>query len=112
MSFTWTSKEDDNIYKNGVTVCIAAGSTESIQHFVEELSNKIGHKCDWAFTGGRAHIDVLPEGKDAALKYVNDPLFMKQFVVPYSEEADDNKTYLEFAHITNEGGDIVICHVM
>ena len=94
-NFTWTDKEDEELYKNGCTIMWVAGRTKSIQNFVEKLSYKIGHKCDFSFTAGRAHIDVLKEGYDAAIEEVNNVEFMKQFIVPYSKETYDNETYFE-----------------
>ena len=52
-------------------------------------------KCDFSFIAGRAHIDVLEEGYDLAIEAVNDEEFMKQFIVPYSQETYDNETYFE-----------------
>lgn len=97
MSFvwTWTSKEDEELYINGITIIWVAGRTKAIQKFVEALSYKIGSKCDFSFTAGRAHINVLKEAYDKAIEAVNDEEFMKQFIVPYLKETYDNQTYFE-----------------
>jgi len=95
MEFTWTDKEDEELYKNGIRIMWVAGRTKAIQNFVEQLSYKIGHKCDFSFIAGRGHIDVLEEGYDLAIEAVNDEEFMKQFIVPYSRETYDNETYFE-----------------
>lgn len=95
MQFTWTDKEDDELYKNGITVMWVAGRTKAIQSFVEALSNRIGSKCDFAFTAGRAHIDVLKIDYDKAFEAVNNEEFMREFIVPYSRETYDNETYFE-----------------
>ena len=95
MQFTWTDKEDEELYRNGITIRWAAGRTKAIQKFVEALSYKIGSKCDFSFTAGRAHIDVSMNSYKKALEVINDEEFMKQFIVPYSEETYDNETYFE-----------------
>lgn len=96
--FTWGDQEDPELYKSGTTVLITAGRTKAIQKFVEALSYKIGHKCDFAFTAGRAHIDVMSEGAEKAVEAINDSEFMNQFLVPYSRESYDNETYFEILH--------------
>lgn len=96
MEFTWNvDKEDEDLYRNGITVMWVAGRSKAIQNFVELLSYKIGSKCDFSFVDGRAHIDVSKDGYDKAVKVINDKNFMKQFIVPYSEESLDNDTYFE-----------------
>lgn len=96
MQFTWyDDREDEELYLNGVSVMLVAGRTKAIQKFVEALSYKIGSKCDFSFTAGRAHIDVFKDAYDKALEAVNDPEFMNQFIVPYSEESYYNETYFE-----------------
>lgn len=95
MQFTWTDKEDEELYKNGITIMWIAGRTKAIQKFVEALSYKIGSKCDFAFTAGRAHIDVSKDAYNNAIEAVNDEKFMGQFIVPYSKETYDNETYFE-----------------
>ena len=95
MEFTWTDKEDEEIYRNGITIMWMAGRTKAIQKFIEALSYKIGSKCDFSFAAGRAHIDVSNDGYDKAIEAVNDEEFMKQFIVPYSRETYDNETYCE-----------------
>ena len=95
MHFTWTDKEDEELYKNGVTIIWIAGRTKAIQQFVEELSYRIGSKCDFSFSAGRAHIDVSKDAYDKAVEVVNDRKFMKEFIVPYSKETYDNGTYFE-----------------
>lgn len=100
INFTWTDCEDNDIFNNGKTFMWVAGRTISIQKFVRELSYKIGHKCDWAFTAGRAHIDVLEEGLSAALDVIhNDIDFVKKFIVPYSKESYSDGTYFEILEI-------------
>lgn len=93
--FTWSDKEDEELYKNGICIMWVAGRTKSIQKFVEELSYKIGHKCDFSFTAGRAHIDVSREEGvyEKALEAIKDQEFMNKFIVPYSKETYDNETY-------------------
>lgn len=93
MQFTWTDKEDDELYKNGITIMWMAGRSKAIQKFIEALSYKIGYKCDFSYTAGRAHIDVSKEGYDKAVEAINDEEFINQFIVPYSKEAYDNETY-------------------
>ena len=95
MQFTWTDKEDEELYKNGITIMWMSGRTKAIQKFIEALSYKIGSKCDFSFSAGRAHIDVSKEAYDKAIEVVNDEEFMKQFIVPYSRETYDNETYCE-----------------
>lgn len=95
MEFTWTDKEDVDLYKNGIIVMWVTGRTKAIQRFVEALSNRIGSKCDFAFTAGRAHIDVSKTEYDKALEAVNNKEFMKEFIVPYSAESYNNETYFE-----------------
>lgn len=95
MKFTWADKEDEELYKNGITIMWMSGRTKAIQKFIEALSYKIGRKCDFSFTAGRAHIDVSKEGYDKAIEAINDEEFMRQFIVPYSEETYDDKTYCE-----------------
>ena len=95
MKFTWSDKEDEELYKNGITIMWMVGRTKAIQKFIEALSYRIDSKCDFSFTAGRAHIDVLKDGYDKAIEAVNDEEFMRQFIVPYSEETYDNETYCE-----------------
>lgn len=95
MQFTWTDKEDEELYRNGITIRWAAGRTKAIQKFVEALSYKIGSKCDFSFTAGRAHIDVSMNSYEKALEVINNEEFMNQFIVPYSKETYDNETYFE-----------------
>lgn len=95
MQFAWTDKEDEELYKNGITIMWIAGRTKAIQKFVEALSYKIGSKCDFAFTAGRAHIDVSKDAYNNAIEAVNDEKFMRQFIVPYSKETYNNETYFE-----------------
>lgn len=96
--FTWSDKEDPKLYKNGKCIAIAQGRTKAIQRFVEALSYKINSKCDFAFTAGRAHIDVMPEAAEAAIKIMSDSTFMSKFLYPYSEEAYENETYFEICN--------------
>ena len=58
MKFTWTDKEDEELYRNGITIMWMAGRSKAIQKFVEALSYKIDSKCDFSFTAGRVYIDV------------------------------------------------------
>ena len=95
MGFTWTDKEDEELYRNGITIMWISGRSKAIQKFVEALSYKIGSKCDFSFTAGRAHIDVSKDSYDKAVKAINDEEFMSQFIVPYSDESYDNETYFE-----------------
>lgn len=92
--FTWTDTEDDELYKNGITIIWVVGRQKAIQKFVEALSYKIGYKCDFAFTAGRAHIDVSQEGYAKASDVLNQG-FVNQFIVPYSKETYENETYFE-----------------
>ena len=94
-NFTWTANEDPEIFKNGIRVLWIAGRSTAIQKFVEALSNKIGHKCDWSFSAGRAHIDVMKDGYDKCIEAINDEEWMSQFIVPYSKETYDDGTYFE-----------------
>ena len=93
--FTWSDKEDPELYKNGSTILWVAGRSKAIQKFVEALSYRIDSKCDFSFTAGIAHIDVTKEAVSKALETINDEEFMKQFIVPYSRETYDNETYFE-----------------
>lgn len=95
MGFTWTDKEDDELYRNGITIMWMTGKSKAIQKFVEALSYKIGSKCDFSFTAGRAHIDVSKDSYDKAIEAINDEEFMSQFIIPYSSESYDNETYCE-----------------
>ena len=93
MEFIWSDEEDIEIFKNGVTIIWAEGRSKAIQKFVETLSYKIGHECDWSFTGGRAHIDVARSGFEKACDVISDDEFMKQFIVPYSDKSYENESY-------------------
>ena len=93
MKFTCTDKEDEELYRNGITIMWMAGRSKAIQKFVEALSYKIGSKCDFSFTAGRAHIDVSKDGYDKAIESINDEEFMNQFIVPYSEETYNDEIY-------------------
>lgn len=93
--FTWSDKEDPELYHNGKTILWVSGRSTTIQKFVEALSYKICSKCDFSYTAGRAHIDVFKDAVFKALEAINDEEFMKQFIVPYSREAYDNETYFE-----------------
>lgn len=96
MEFIWDAdKEDEDLYRNGITVMWVVGRSKAIQNFVELLSYKIGSKCDFSFTAGRAHIDVSKDWYDKAVEVITDKNFMKQFIVPYSKESFDNDTYFE-----------------
>lgn len=93
--FSWSDKEDEELYRNGITVVWMAGRSKAIQKFVEALSYKIGYKCDFSFTAGRAHIDVPKEAYEKAMNVINDEEFMKKFIVPYSIKSYDDETYCE-----------------
>lgn len=94
IEFTWDMEIEDDEYKNrGRVVLWALGRTKAIQKFVESLSYKIGHKCDWDFMGGHAHIDVLPEHIEDAVTALSDSNWLNSFIVPYSEESYKNETY-------------------
>lgn len=93
--FTWTDKEDDELYKNGATIMWVSGRSKAIQKFVEALSYKIGYKCDFAYTAGRAHIDVPKEAYSKCIELFDNGEFIKPFIVPYSEETYNNETYFE-----------------
>lgn len=93
--FTWTDKEDEELYLHGIGVLIVGGRSRAIQNFVEKLSYKIDSKCDFSFTTGRAHIDVSKDAVDKAIDAINDKEFMNQFIILYSEESYDNETYFE-----------------
>ena len=95
MKFTWTDEEDTELYENGITILWMVGRTKAIQKFVEALSYKIGSKCDFSYTAGRAHIDVSVEGYEKAIEIINDEAFMEQFIVPYSKETYNNETYCD-----------------
>lgn len=97
INFTWDlDKEDPEIVKNGLVLTWLVGRSSAIQKFIEALSYKIGYKCDFAFTAGRAHIDVPRDGYAEARKALEDTDFIKPFIVPYSNESYDNGTYLDF----------------
>nr|DAG94166.1 MAG TPA: hypothetical protein [Herelleviridae sp.] len=98
--FVWDNdKEDQELRLHGVTLIIATGRAKAIQNFVEKLSYKINSKCDFAFTAGRAHIDVSKDALNKAIDAINDEEFMNQFIVPYSEETFDNETYFQVYNI-------------
>jgi len=97
-NFTWTDKEDSELVKYGVTILWVSGRSKSIQNFVEKLSERIGSKCDFSWTAGRAHVECFKEAKNEALEAINDEEFMRQFIVPYSRETYDNETYFEILH--------------
>lgn len=46
MKFTWSDKEDKELYRNGITIIWIEGRSKAIQKFVEVLSYKIDSKCD------------------------------------------------------------------
>lgn len=95
MEFTWTDKEDEELFKNGKRIMLVTGKAKAIQKFVEALSYKIGYKCDWSFFAGRAHIDVPAEAYDKAAEAITDNKFMKQFISPFSMDSIANETYFE-----------------
>ena len=76
-------------------VTIVEACKKDIQKFVEELSYKSGYKCDFSRIAGRAHIDTSKEGLGEVMKVIKDKEFINKFIVPYSEESDDNETYFE-----------------
>lgn len=91
--WTWSEKEDDELYREGVTVLWVDGRTTAVQKFIEALSERVDRKCDFSYTAGRAHIDVMPDVADKAREAIADEEFMKKFIVPYSEEAYADGTY-------------------
>ena len=93
--FVWTDKEDHYLAKYGITILYVTGRSKAIQKFVEELSYKIGSKCDFGTFCGRSHIDVSPDYVDKALEAINEKCFMDKFIVPYSEESYNNETYFD-----------------
>ena len=104
ITFTWSDKEDPELYNNGIRLMWVVGRSTKIQKFVEALSYKIGSKCDFSFVAGRAYIDVFKHAYDKAIAVVNDEEFMKQFIVPYSKESYNNETYFEvLEYLSYEG---------
>ena len=93
--FTRSDSEDTELYRNGVTFMWAAGRTKAIQKFVEELSYKAGHKCNFAWTAGRAHMDTSREGLSKVMETIRDGKFVNKFIVPYSKESYNDETYFE-----------------
>ena len=94
LKFTWTDKEDEDLVKNGITVLWALGRTKSIQKFVEDLSYKIGYKCDWSWSAGRAHIEIPKEAIDKYHELI-DYHFIAKYIVEYSEETYNNENYFK-----------------
>lgn len=83
--FTWNEEEEDHeVSAKGVLVMWATGSKDLIQKFVEDLSRRCGAKADWSYTSGRAHIEIMPNGANAAFALINDVEYMSQFYVPYN----------------------------
>lgn len=68
----WTDKRDEDIFNNGFTFAWVKGDGADIQAFVEFLSYTIGHKVDWSYANGRAHLVVLRDGFRAATKYITE----------------------------------------
>lgn len=93
--FSWSNEEDEELYRNGITVVWMVGRSKAIQKFVEALSYKIGYKCDFSFIAGRAHIDVPKKACIEAMDVINDKEFMDKFIVPYSRKSYDDETYCE-----------------
>ena len=56
MKFTWADKEDEELYKNGITIMWMVGRTKAIQKFIEALSYRIGSKCDFSFTAFKRNL--------------------------------------------------------
>ena len=81
--YKWGDTEDKEIYEKGVIILWVDGSKNEVQNFVEDLTFRINQKVDWAYMGGRAHIDVLPNKVNEALKYVNDRKYMENFIKEY-----------------------------
>lgn len=102
MKFTWSLTEDRELYENGVCVAWVAGSREAIQNFVKRLSYKIGSKCDFAYDGGRAHIDVYKDAYENACTAMADTDFMLPFIVPYSDESRVDGTYFEILELNGQ----------
>ena len=98
--FEWNpEKEDDELYRHGKTFMWIAGRSSAVQKFVEALSYKIKHKCDFSVIAGRFHVEVTQEGYQAAREAVTDLNFISQFIVPYSEQSYADKTYFEILAI-------------
>jgi len=94
MAAVWDpEKEDPEIAGHGTLFAWGQGRSPAVQTFVEALSRKIGYKVDWAYTGGRAHLDVMPEGREAALEALKDEAFVKPFLKLYASENWKNGTY-------------------
>lgn len=92
--FTWDlNKMDENIFSHGEIVVWVTGGKSAIQKFVETLSHRIGQKCDWGYIGGRAHIDTLPENVPAAKQAILDTDWVRQFIIPVTDETFANGTY-------------------
>lgn len=87
--FTWGDREDPEVFTNGVTILWADAKKKRMQSFVEALSNKVGAKADWSYSGGRAHVDIMPEGAAKAMELIEDDGFMGQFLKPYDEDPED-----------------------
>ncbi len=94
-NFTWSDKEDDEIYNHGIRVAFFQGRSAQAQKLVEALSYATGHKVDFSISAGIIHVDVLRDGVDAVVEKINDEEFMKEFIVKYSPETYENGTYLE-----------------
>lgn len=79
--YTWSEMEDDELFHHGVTVVWLDATAKAAQNFVERMSYKIGHKVDYSYTAGRAHVEVMPEGVDAFREAMDDVAFMDTFYV-------------------------------
>jgi hypothetical protein len=96
IKFEWDfNQEDDYIYRYGVHLMWVCGRKEAIQKFVQALSQEVGKKCDFAFTSGRAHIDVYSDVYDKACEVISNSDFMSKFIVPFSHESWNDGTYFE-----------------
>ena len=94
LTATWDPTQECGELEHGVTFAWLQGRSTAIQKFVEALSRKADYKVDWAYVGGRAHLDVLPQGLDAVDAAIRDEGFVRPFLVPYSERTWDDGTFL------------------
>ena len=98
--FTWKDDvADGDFLKNSVCISYAIGRSKAAQRFVEALSYKIGYKCDFTVSMGRIILRVYKcqDAIEKANEALCDDEWMKQFIVPFSEENFDNETYFEIA---------------
>ena len=82
-------KEDPDIYRHGITILWAAGSKVAINNMCRQLSKDCGVKVDWSYTGGRAHIDTMPDNVEIVMSFLNkNDTYLNQFICDY--ETDSN----------------------